>query len=445
MSVTFEEAFGEQNPPIAVYGLGKIGAPLAAVIAEEFDQVIGVDIDQSVVGAIERGESPIRGEPGLGSLIETVVEEGSLSATTDGPATASRARIHVVIVPTVMGEDGPDLEALEAVLEDIGAGLDPGDLVAVESTLPPGTTGDVIHPTLVAESGLEPENVNVAYCPERTASGRAVADIRGAYPKVVGGVTGAASTLAVELYERLTHNEVIPVSDARTAECVKVFEGVYRDVNIALANELACARANLGVDVNEAIEVANTQPYCNIHSPGAGVGGHCIPVYPYFLTERFDVGFPLIETARGVNERMPSFVVNKIVERLEEHGREPQGARVLLLGVTYRAGVAETRNAPALDIASQLDRLGVTVEAADPVVDVAAIDGFPATDVSIDRLQRAPPDYDAIVVTTAHDEFYSLDASLFDDAVVIDGRQFFVEDPPRGTYAIGSGSVDGSE
>ncbi|WP_293033582.1 nucleotide sugar dehydrogenase, partial [Natronococcus sp.] len=307
----------EGEIPVAVYGLGKMGLPLAGVYAETTGNVTGIDIDPTVVERLDDGESHVVGEPGLDDLVADQVERGRLAATTDGAAAAADARIHVIIVPTLLAEDdSPDLTTVESVLEDIAAGLEPGDLVVAESTLPPGSCRDVLLPHLIQESGLERGEFGLAFCPERTASGSALRDIRGEYPKVVGGVDAASTRAAELIYGELTSNEVHAVSDATTAEAVKVFEGVYRDVNIALANELGRLADELGISVREAIDTANGLSVCQLHEPGPGVGGHCIPYYPHFLLSRLEEPMPVMRTARELNDAMPSVMVGRLADRL---------------------------------------------------------------------------------------------------------------------------------
>ncbi|MDS0295243.1 nucleotide sugar dehydrogenase [Halogeometricum luteum] len=428
------EALTTGEVPVAVYGLGKMGLPIAASFAALTGNVTGVDIDPDVVERINDGVSPVRGEPGLADAVERTVADGSLSASTDAADAASEASVHVVIVPTVIREDGsPDLTALEQVVPAIGTGLDPGDVVLIESTVPPGTCSEVVRPTLEAESGLSLGEFGLAFCPERTASGTALSDIRGTYPKVVGGADAESTRVASLVYGELTENAVVPVSDATTAECVKVFEGVYRDVNIALANEIARASGELGIDTLEAIDAANTLSVCDIHRPGPGVGGHCIPYYPRFLLSRAPDA-RLVRTAREVNESMPAFTVEKLREQLREAGGEVADARVLVLGVTYRPGVEETRESPAYPIAAELDDAGATVFAADPMLD--EMPGLRATPASIDELTSL--DLDAVVVVTPHEEFDRIEWSAFDDLVVVDGRDAYdLDGTTHRVYTLG--------
>ena len=427
--------------PVAVYGLGKMGLPLATVLAEVTGNTIGVDVDPSVVESVNDGDCPVTGEPGLPEAIRTVVGDGSLVATTEGDAAADSATVHVVIVPTLVEDGSPDLTTLQAAVSAVASGLDSGDLVCIESTVPPGTCDGVVTPQLVAESDCERGEFGVAFCPERTASGRALRDVRGAYPKVVGGVDAESTLAAKDLYDVVTDNEVHTVGDATTAECVKVFEGVYRDVNIALANELATLAEELGIDVYEAIETANAQPYCDLHRPGAGVGGHCIPYYPYFLIDTCDTGTPLLWRARRINDSMPGYTVGKVCEGLRENGVALSDATVAVLGFAYRPGVDETRESPGVAIASLLRDAGATVVGVDPVVDLDSVDVQPA---AVEDLPEV--DLDALVLATAHDEFDRIDWSEFESTVLVDGRNVIDESGDVGTpiRTIGVGGQDSS-
>jgi UDP-N-acetyl-D-mannosaminuronic acid dehydrogenase len=423
--------------PVAVYGLGKMGLPLAAVYAETTGNVTGVDIDPDVVTQVQRGETPVENEPGLSELVARTVETGAFRATTDAGAAAADAAVHVLIVPTLITDDhDPDLSSLYTVLERVGSGLARGDVVVVESTVPPGTCRGTVTPALAGASGLAEEEFGVAFCPERTASGRALQDIRSAYPKVVGGKDPESTRVAELVYGEITSNDVIAVSDCTTAECVKVFEGVYRDVNIALANELARLAPELGVDVREAIRVANTQPFCEIHDPGPGVGGHCIPYYPYFLINGCETDVPLLRQTRAVNDSMATVTVERLSEELDSRGTALDGAEVVLLGVTYRPGVDETRASPALAVAERLRDAGAAVSAVDPVCsEMGVVD---ATPVSLDRLADLSPD--AVVLVTGHEAFGDVDWDRLDPALVLDTRDALDDVGPSDLVTLGDGS-----
>lgn len=437
------EAFTSGDVPVAVYGLGKMGLPLASVYAEVSGNVRGADVDPGVVETINDGECHVKREPGLAPLVADLVEDDALRATTDPAQAATDASIHVVIVPTpITDEKEPDLSILESVLSDIGTGLSEGDLVAIECTVPPRTTEQTATSILVAESGLSVGEFGLAFCPERTSSGRALEDIRGAYPKVIGGVDDESTRVAKLIYGEINSEGVLPVSDATTAEAVKVFEGLYRDVNIGLANELAALTDELGIDVNEAIDVANTQPYCDIHDPGPGVGGHCIPFYPYFVIDPFEGETKLLETAREVNDGMPGFTVGKLREEFHAEGTSLAEASVLILGLTYRPGVEEIRASPSIDIASELTAAGADVYGVDPLLDDTS--AFDLESIALaDVYDQA---FDAVVLVTPHDDF---DEIRWEDMqrdggqlVVIDGRDTLeLLGSDHRVYTIGSGYV----
>ena len=436
------EAFRSGELPVAVYGLGKMGLPLAAAYADVCGNVVGADADSEVVASVDAGECHVAREPGLDDLVADLVARDALSAT-DNHAAAAAASVHVVIVPTrIDAGNAPDLSVLDAVIEDVTSGLDPGDLVVVECTVPPGTCAERVVPALERGSGLSFGEFGVAFCPERTSSGRALKDIRGAYPKVVGGVDDESTRAATILYEAINEKGVLAVSDATTAEAVKLFEGVYRDVNIALANELARFTDDLGIDVREAIATANTQPFCDIHDPGPGVGGHCIPYYPYFLLDGREADGPLLETAREVNDGMAAFVVGKLREEFAAEGSTLDGAQVLVLGLTYRPGVAETAATPAKPIIEELSNAGAEVLCADPLLD--EYEEFDATAIPVADVTDRP--LDGVVLVTPHEAFETIDWPAFErrgdrnGMVVIDGRDSLdLSGTPHRVYTVGRG------
>ena len=435
------EAFLSGETPVAVYGLGKMGLPLAAVYADVTGNVVGADVDPDVVETVDRGDCHVEREPGLPELISDLHDREALRAVAEPAEAAAEAAIHVLIVPTpITDDDEPDLSILRAATRSVAEGLSPGDVVVVECTVPPGTTDGLVRETLLEESGLEAGEFGLAFCPERTSSGRALDDIRGAYPKVVGGVDAESRRVAELVYGEINDEGVLPVSDATTAEAVKVFEGLYRDVNIALANELGQFADEMDVDVREAIETANTQPFCDIHDPGPGVGGHCIPFYPYFVIEPFETRAPLLRTAREVNDSMPEFTVRKLHEELDAEGTDLADASVLVLGLTYRPGVEEIRASPSLDIAERLTGAGADVYGVDPVL--SAYDAFELTPLSLsDIYGRA---FDGVVMVTPHEEFDEIrwpEVGRPGGSVVVDGRDTLgLDDTDHRVYTIGTGS-----
>jgi len=406
---------------IAVYGLGKMGLPLAAVFADAGARVIGADIDEGVVRGINQGICHVTGEPGLPELVERNVGEGRLSATSDLVLAAEGADVMVILVPTLLDEhNNPDMSIVQSVCADIAKGLGPGDFVIQESTVPPRTTRDMILPILEG-SGHKIGEFGVAHCPERTSSGRAIIDITGAYPKIVGGIDNASTETARALYLTVNKKGVIAVSDATAAESVKVFEGLYRDVNIALANELAVVCDELEIDAKEVFDAANTQPYSHIHAPGCGVGGHCIPVYPYFIINTVNSSTDMLRLARRINDGMPAYTVDLLEDALGEIEVGISGARVLLLGVTYRGDVNETRFSPAIDVISELKERGAEVFAYDPVLG-SEVERFGATPCDLNSIDTI----DAILIASDHAGFKEIDWDMLDrrmrHKVVVNGR-----------------------
>ena len=435
------EAFLSGETPVAVYGLGKMGLPLAAVYADVTGNVVGADVDLDIVETVDRGDCHVEREPGLPELVSDLHDRGALRAVAEPAEAAAEAAIHVLIVPTpITDDDEPDLSILRAATRSVAEGLSPGDTVVVECTVPPGTTDGLVRETLLEESGLEAGEFGLALCPERTSSGRALEDIRGAYPKVVGGVDAESRRVAELVYGEINDEGVLPVSDATTAEAVKVFEGLYRDVNIALANELGQFADEMDVDVREAIETANTQPFCDIHDPGPGVGGHCIPFYPYFVIEPFETDAPLLRTAREVNDSMPEFTVRKLREELDAEGTDLAEASVLVLGLTYRPGVEEIRASPSLSIAERLTEAGADVYGVDPVL--SAYDAFELTPLSLSNIYGRA--FDGVVMVTPHEEFDEIrwpEVGRPGGSVVVDGRDTLgLDDTDHRVYTIGTGS-----
>lgn len=335
---------------VCVTGLGKLGLPLATVFAEAGHKVTGIDVNPEVVEEVNSGRCPIANEPDLPELLEKNVTEGRLEASTI--YTPSDA--FIITVPTLLDDNKkPDMTIVEEVTRNIGERLRKNNLVVLESTAPPGTTDSLTH---ILEEKSGQKDFYLAHSPERISSGRAIRDIEN-YPKIIGGINKKSTKRAEELYRSIC-KEVIPVRDARTAELVKIAEGLYRDVNIALANELALISKEHGVDVFEVIKAANTQPYSHLHRPGPGVGGHCIPVYPWFV---INGKTKLIKAAREVNDSMPDYVVEKISQVLKEEGKEVKGSNILVAGLVFRPGVKETYHSPATFVIQGLRKKGANV------------------------------------------------------------------------------------
>jgi nucleotide sugar dehydrogenase len=433
----------EGKVTVAVYGLGKIGLPLAAVFAEKGAKVIGVDVNKKVVEMVKSGFNHIVEEPGLSELVRKNAEAGRLMATSDGAEAAKIADVMVIAVPTLVELGRPKLDAVHEVVDKISRGLKKGDVVIAESTMPPGETEKLVP--LLEKSGLKLGEFGLAHAPERVSTGTAISDITKKYPKIVGASDPRTLEAVIGLYEAINERGVIPVSSIKAAEAVKVFEGVYRDVNIALANELALWCEEQGLDAYEIIRAANTQPYCQIHMPGAGVGGHCIPVYPWFIISSAKRNMRLLRIARDLNEEMPKHVVELLVRALNEKGLPMKDSKILVLGLTYRGGVREFYNSPALKIVEELKKWGSVVYAYDPLCSEEDARTFGV------KWKSDFKGVDAIVVATDHRDFEKIDleevAKEVRNRIIVDARRVFdkAKALKLGFLYLGVGCVQGKE
>lgn len=401
--------------PVAVYGLGYVGLPLIAVYLRKGLKVIGVDIDSSKVEAVNAGELKYP-EAKVLEAIKKGLSEKRMHATTDGVEASKTSVVKVVTVPVYVDWETrtPVYTAFKKAVETIGKGLKKGDLVIIESSVPPGTTESIAKPILEDISGLKAdEDFYLAYSPERVYIGRAVEDIEKRYPKIIGGIGPRSLKQAAEFYKRIVAKGVVTMKSAAAAEFEKLAEGVYRDVNIALANELALAAMTLGIDYYEIREAANTQPYCNLHLPGPGVGGACIPIYPYFLSNTLlKHGFvaEMIRLARKINEYMPNIVV-KLVEKYRDKTKSPREMRVAILGVAFRGDIDDTRLSPSRDVIGLLMARGYRrIIAHDPYVKYDRILEDLGVDV-IQDLEGVVRNSDIIIVLTRHSMYKGMKVS----------------------------------
>lgn len=364
---------------ISVYGLGKMGLPLAAVFAKHNFKVIGVDTNKKIVGCINNGVNPISREKGLSSLIRKVAKTGFLKATTDGTKASGISDIKIIIIPIYLDhKNNPDLTILKDVVKKIAGGLKKGDIVILESTAPAGTTLNIIGKMLEKISGLKLNiDFGVAHCPERISSQTAIDDIEGRLcPKIVGGSDLKTTQIVEYIYQTINKQGVIPVQNPTVAELVKIWGEIYRDVNIAFANNLYLSCKEFGVDAFEVINATNTNPYCKILTPGPGVGGHCIPVYPYFILNADKSNNQLLKLARQINDSMSAHVINLAKEALKEKNITLEQANILILGIAYRSGVKETRKSPGIKIAQELKSKAKEVYVYDPLFNKKETESF---------------------------------------------------------------------
>ena len=395
---------------VAVVGIGRIGLPLAATIASKGHHVFGCDVNAALVDRVNRADNPIPDEAGLDAMLKQVVEAGTFEATTETARAVSESQVVLFAVRVDIDESGrADLRYLFAAAEEAAKGLQPGALCIFDTTLPVGTTRRELAPRLEASGKKLGVDFHVAFSPERLLMGRVIEDLT-KYPKVVGGVDPAAGEKAAAFYREVFGGEVLQLASAEAAELSKLAEGAYRDLNIALANELAIVADTHGIDITEVIRAANSQPYSHIHVPGTGVGGHCIPVYPRFLMQG-EGPSALPALGRQVNDAMPGYVVDRAGELIGGL----QGKRVAILGLTFRPDVAVTFHTNAVDLLREFTARGATVEGHDPLLSEAGVRelGFaPATSLQ---------GFDVAVVHSYHRSYATLDWAAL-APLIVDAR-----------------------
>lgn len=367
---------------ICVVALGKIGLPLAVQFASKGHRVIGADVNEQTVALVNAGTEPFPGEAHLAEKLLEVVDAGLLKATTDTAEAVAASKAVVLVVPLFVDEDSkPDFAWMDAATREVARGLRPGTLVSYETTLPVGTTRNRYAPMLAEGSALVPgEGFHLVFSPERVLTGRVFSDLR-RYPKLVGGVDEASEQRGIDFYENVLDfddrpdlarpNGVWSMGSAEAAEMAKLAETTYRDVNIGLANQFARFADSQGIDVYKVIEACNSQPYSHIHKPGIAVGGHCIPVYPRLYLHH-DPEATVVRAAREANANMPEYAV----ARLEDAYGDLRGARVAVLGASYRGGVKETAFSGVFAVVESLEVRGARVLVHDPMFDDEELRGF---------------------------------------------------------------------
>lgn len=372
---------------VCVVGLGYIGLPTAAVLASHGIEVFGADINETTVAEVAAGRTHIQ-EPQLDLLLADAVRSGLLRAG----ARPVVADVYIVAVPTPIRDDhGANLEMVVGAAQSVAEVLKRGDLVILESTVPPGTTNGIFRETLEGSGFHAGRDFLLAHCPERVLPGNLLAELIG-NDRIIGGIDEASTKAAADVYLTFVRGALIE-TDATTAELVKLMENTYRDVNIALANEFALIAERLGIDVWKAIEHANRHPRVKYLRPGPGVGGHCIAVDPWFIVEAAPDLARLISMARSVNDAMPEHVV----ELARQAVGDLTGAAITTLGLTYKANVGDLRESPAVSVVQHLRRAGAVVRAHDPLVGTG------------DAAEDAVAGASLLVMLVDHDAYGALD------------------------------------
>ncbi|MFB0516531.1 MAG: nucleotide sugar dehydrogenase [Candidatus Neomarinimicrobiota bacterium] len=411
-----------------IFGLGYVGLPLLYTFSEHGFHCIGFDVDEDKVRMLNEGQSYIRHV--LNARVAQGVASGLVRATTDLSQIRECDGILITVPTPLTANREPDLSYVVTTCETISSHIRPGHIVILESTTYPGTTEEVMVPIL-ERSGLKVDrDFLVAYSPEREDPNNPSYSTS-TIPRVIGSTSSDGLAVANALYRQVI-NETVPVSSVRVAEASKLMENVFRAVNIALVNELKIAFTKMGIDIWEVIEAASTKPFGYMpFYPGPGLGGHCIPIDPFYLTwkaREYGVYTRFIELAGEINTSMPDFVVTRVMEVLSEHGKPLKGSRILILGLAYKPNVDDIRESPALYLMHKLEGRGALASYNDPYIPVIPptrrFDKFTGR-----QSEEISSSYDLILIATAHDDYQAIDFNAF-RIPVVDTRNVLKEESP---------------
>jgi UDP-N-acetyl-D-glucosamine dehydrogenase len=420
LAAELKSKLGNKTARIGILGLGYVGLPLAVVFAEAGFTVVGIDPIQEKVDLLNKGESYILDVPT--ETVARLVKAGKLRATTDYSALDTVDAVSIC-VPTPLRKTGdPDLSFIVSATEGLAPHLHPGQVVVLESSTYPGTTREMVLSRLEEASGLTVgKDFFLAFSPERVDPGRTDWTTINT-PKVVGGITEDCTAVAAAWYEQALKT-VVPVTSAEVAEMAKLLENTFRMINIGLVNELAIMCDRLGVDVWEVIEAAATKPFGFMKfTPGPGLGGHCIPIDPLYLSwklKSLNYTARFIELASEINTGMPRFAVNKVQDALNDHGKPVKGSQILVLGVAYKPNIDDMRESPALDVIHLLQEKGAVVRYHDPFVPQFKHDDWAMKSLTDAELMPAVRSADAVVIVTNH--------SAYDYPAILDAAKLIID------------------
>ncbi|MEX0919566.1 MAG: nucleotide sugar dehydrogenase, partial [Candidatus Saccharimonadales bacterium] len=388
---------------IAIVGLGYVGLPLALLTDEKDYEVIGIDLDQDKVDKINAGQSPIADKD-----IEEAIKKAGIKAFSD-MSKISAADIVIVCVPTPIKDNYmPDLGPIKSACQDIAKHIKKKSLIIIESTINPGVCEEVIIPLVEKASKMTcGQDFFLAHCPERINPGDTKWSVRN-IPRVLGSYDETGLKMALEFYNSIVDAEIKPMASLKEAEAVKVVENSFRDINIAFVNELAMSFSKLDINVENVINGAATKPFAFMaHYPGCGVGGHCIPVDPYYLIEYakgYGFEHEFLSVARNINNQMPKFTVGLLVKALKDSGIETKSSNVAVLGIAYKPGVDDDRESPAKAIIKELESLDMAFSTYDPHIPSKS---------SVKSLEEALDKSDAVIIATGHKEFVDIEPEFF--------------------------------
>ena len=419
LSAALTDKIQNKEARVGIIGLGYVGLPLAVEFAQAGYHVVGIDTDSSKVDALNRGDCYITDISA--DLFSDMVSTGRLRATQDYGAIGELDAISICVPTPLRKTRDPDMSYVVAAADQIAKHLRPGTLIILESTTYPGTTAEVVLPIMIGNGYVVGEDIFLAYSPERIDPANTIYGVRNT-PKVIGGVTLDCADVAMALYDTVVE-EVVKVSSTQAAEMVKLLENTFRAVNIGLINEIAIMCDKLGIDVWEVIAAAKTKPFGYMpFYPGPGLGGHCIPIDPLYLSwklKSLNFNARFIELADEINTNMPRYVVRKVAEALNEDSKPVRGSKVLILGVAYKADVDDVREAPALDIIQLLMQQGAIVNYHDPYVSSIQFDQVDIN--SVDHDMSILESVDCVIIVTDH-SYYDWADILNHTNLVVDTR-----------------------
>jgi nucleotide sugar dehydrogenase len=426
---------------ISIYGIGNVGGPLVAAWLRAGAKVIGVDISEKLLSDIKAGKSHKK-EPFLKNIFSNALKKNNLVLLSNGKEASKKSDIKIIAVPVDIKKDKIDLTALKSVSTDIGIRLKKKDAVLISPSIPPGTCEKVVLPILEKLSKLKGErDFFFIYNPERIYEGRALEDIEKNHPAIVSGLGKQSLEFAEELLTIISAKGVVSMSSIANAEAEKLFEGVFRDVNIALANELAEFCERVGVDFWEARKGANSQPFCNLHYPGTGVGGLCIPVYSKFLIEyskKIGKSLKIVEYARKTNDMMPKKCVNDSIKLLLSNDAKRKGIKIAILGLGFRGEVTDSRLSPTYSVVSEFLKHGFKISVHDPFI--KQDNNLPKQVLLTDDLGKAVSNATLIFISTDHQMYSKLNKKSFSKAkkplLIFDGRNILNNNNFKNTSLI---------
>ena len=416
-----------QQKTIAIYGLGNVGGSITACWLKTGAKVIGVDISKKLLLDIKNGKSHSK-EPFVSDILSKSIKNKNLIVTNNGILASKDSDIKIIVVPVALKKSKSDLTYVISATKSIAKGLKKGDVVILSPSVPPGTTEKIVLPILEKESKLKGErDFFLIYNPERIFEGRAIQDIEENYPAIVAGLGKKSLDFGNKFLKIISKKGVLSMPNLATAEAEKLFEGVYRDVNIALANQLAGYCEKIGINYWDARKAANSQPFCHLHYPGTGVGGLCIPVYPRIIIEsakNIGQSMNILEFSRIINDQMPKKCVKESIKILKNNKKLPKNKKIAILGLGFRGEVTDKRLSPTYSVVNEFLKLGCIVSVHDPFI--TQDDELPKNITLSKNLSIVTKNADLIFISTDHNVYSKLSKLNFKNVkkplLIYDGR-----------------------